>query len=437
MDSKKTGRRRFLQGSAAVVGMALGGLKAAKGQQPSHQDTLNPADVRPLGERSPYEKPYRVGSPTQGLTPLQDSYGIITPSDLHFYVNHEYGVIPVIDPKKFRLAIHGMVKRSVILTLDEIKLLPSVTRVYFIECNGNASLTRRSGAKTLQDSHGRTSCAEWTGVPLSLFLKEVGVQAEGSWVLAVSQDTANHAISIPMEKCMDDVLVAYAQNGEPMRLEQGYPLRLVVPGWGGRIHVKWLNQLKVVDQPYLTTQDRASHLEHTPAGEGVFFALSEESRKHRYEMVTKSVITFPSGGQRLPGKGLYQITGLAWSGAGKVRRVEVSTDDGKTWKDAELQEPVLSKAHTRFRMPWKWNGEATVLQSRSTDEFGDVQPSMQEVEKNWIADRSEACADLIGEEDCGRVPRRSNRALIQRWRVAADGSVHNLFEPPPEILEIG
>ena len=297
----------------------IGGLKAAKGQEPSHQDTLNPAGVRPLGERSPYEKPYRVGSPTQGLTPLQDSYGIITPSDLHFYVNHEYGVIPVIDPKKYRLVIHGMVKRSVILTLDEIKLLPSVTRVYFIECNGNASLTRRRGAKTLQQSHGRTSCAEWTGVPLSLFLKEVGVQAEGTWVLAVSQDTANHAISIPMEKCMDDVLVAYAQNGEPMRLEQGYPLRLVVPGWGGRIHVKWLNQLKVVDQPYLTTQDRASHLEHTPAGEGVFFALSEQSRKYRYEMVTKSVITFPSGGHRLPGKGLYEITGLAWSGAGKVR----------------------------------------------------------------------------------------------------------------------
>ena len=419
MDSKETGRRRFLQGSAAVVGMAIGGLKAAKGQEPSHQDTLNPAGVRRLGERSPYEKPYRVGSPTQGLTPLQDSYGIITPSDLHFYVNHEYGVIPVIDPKKYRLVIHGMVKRSVILTLDEIKLLPSVTRVYFIECNGNASLTRRRGAKTLQQSHGRTSCAEWTGVPLSLFLKEVGVQAEGTWVLAVSQDTANHAISIPMEKCMDDVLVAYAQNGEPMRLEQGYPLRLVVPGWGGRIHVKWLNQLKVVDQPYLTTQDRASHMEHTPAGEGVFFALSEQSRKYRYEMVTKSVITFPSGGHRLPGKGLYEITGLAWSGAGKVRGVEVSTDDGKTWKDAELQEPVLSKAHTRFRMPWKWNGEATVLQSRSTDEFGDVQPSMQEVEKNWIADRSEACADVIGEEDCGRVPRRANRALIQRWRVAA------------------
>ncbi len=140
MDPKKTGRRRFLQGSAAVVGMAIGGLKVAKGQEPSHQNTLNPADVRRLGERSPYENPYRVGTATAGLTPLQDSYGIITPSDLHFYVNHEYGVIPVIDPKKYRLVIHGMVKHSVILTLDEIKLLPSVSRVYFLECNGNASL---------------------------------------------------------------------------------------------------------------------------------------------------------------------------------------------------------------------------------------------------------------------------------------------------------
>ncbi len=437
MNSKKTGRRRFLQGSAAVVGMAIGGLKAAKAQEPSHQNTLNPTDVRPLGERSPYEKTYRLGSPSVGLTPLQDSHGIITPSDLHFYVNHEFGVIPLIDPDKHRLVIHGMVERSVILTLDEIKLLPSVSRVYFIECNGNANVARRKNAKTLQDSHGRTSCTEWTGVPLSLLLKEVGVKTEGSWVLAVSQNTANHAISIPMEKCREDVLVAYAQNGEPLRLEQGYPLRLVVPGWGGRIHVKWLTQIKVVDQPYMTTQDRASHLRHTPAGEGVFFALSEQSRKYRYEMFTKSVITFPSGGHRLPGKGLYEITGLTWSGAGKVRRVEVSTDDGKTWKDAELQEPVLSKAHTRFRMAWKWNGEATVLLSRSTDEFGDVQPSMQEVEKNWVADQSAACTDVIGVEDCSRTPRRANRALIQRWRVARDGTVHYLFEPTPAILAVG
>lgn len=437
MEPKETGRRRFLQGGAAVVGMAMAGLKAAEAQVPSHQDTLNPADVRRLGERSPYENPYRVGSPTEGLTPLQDSHGIITPSDLHFYVNHEYGVIPVIDPKKYRLAIHGMVERSVILTLEEIKLLPSVSRVYFLECNGNASLTRRKAAKTLQQSHGRTSCAEWTGVPLSLFMKEVGVKTGGSWALAVSQDTANHAISIPMEKCMEDVLVAYAQNGEPLRLEQGYPLRLVVPGWGGRIHVKWLKQIKVVDQPYMTTQDRASDMRHSPAGEGVFFALSEQSRKYRYEMVTKSVITFPSGGHRLPRKGLYEITGLAWSGAGKVRRVEVSTDDGKTWKDAELQEPVLSKAHTRFRMAWNWDGGATVLQSRSTDEFGDMQPSMEEVEKNWIADQSAACTDAIGVEDCNRTPRRANRALIQRWRIARDGTVHNLFEPTAAILEIG
>ena len=431
MNSKKTGRRRFLQGSAAMVGMAVAGVKAAKGQEPSHQNTLNPADVRRLGERSPYEKSYRVGTATAGLTPLQNSYGIITPSDLHFYVNHEYGVIPVIDPKKYRLAIHGMVERPVMLTLEEIKLLPSVSRVYFIECGGNGNLARTKNAKTVQETHGRSGCTEWTGVPLSLFLKEVGVKTEASWVIAVSEDTANHAISIPMGKCMDDVLVVYGQNGEALRLEQGYPLRLVVPGWTGRIAVKWLNQIKVVNQPYLTTQ------EDFPPGEGLAFGMTEEGRRRKYETYAKSVITFPSGGQRLPRKGHYEITGLAWSGAGKVSRVEVSTDDGKTWRYAELQEPVLPKAYTRFRMAWEWDGRETVLQSRATDEIGNVQPSMEEMEKNWFADRSAACADMTGADDCSRMPQRANRALIQRWGIASDGSVHNLFDPTPGILEIG
>ncbi len=433
----ESGRRNFLKGSsAAMVGMAVGGLTTAEAQEPAPQNPRHPAGVRPLGERSPYEKPYRIGDIGQRLTPLQDSYGIITPSDLHFYVSHEYGVLPVIDPKAYRLMLHGMVDRPTILTLEEIKRLPSISRTYFIECNGNASITRRTNAKTLQQSHGRTSCAEWTGVPLSLFLKEAGVQTDGKWVLAVSYDTANHAISIPMAKCMDDVLVAYAQNGEPMRLEQGYPLRLVVPGWGGRIHVKWLKQIKVVDRPYMTTQDRASFLGHSPAGEGVFFALSERGRNYRYEMMTKSVITYPSGGHQLSGKGLYEISGLAWSGAGRVRKVEVSTDNGKSWREAELQEPVLPKAHTRFRIAWNWDGEETVLLSRSTDEIGDVQPSLEEAEKNWVADTSAACTEAIGQEDCSRMPRRANRALIQSWRVARNGTVHNLFDPPADILEV-
>ncbi len=438
MNSKQTDRRRFLQGGAAMVGLAAGGLTPARAQEILPQGPIVPAGVRRLGELSPYEKSYRVGTAASALTPLQDSHGIITPSALHFYVNHEYGVIPVIDPKKYRLLIHGLVERPVVLTLDEIRRLPSISRIYFIECNGNGNLGRRQGKeKTAQDTHGRTSCSEWTGIPLSLLLKEVGVKKAGSWVVAVSQDTANHAISIPMEKAMDDILVAFGQNGETLRLENGYPVRLVVPGWGGRIHVKWLNQLKVVDQPYLTTQDRASFLRHSPAGEGVIFTLAEQGRKYRYELFTRSIITFPSGGHKLPGRGLYEITGLAWSGAGKVRRVEVSTDGGRTWKDSELQKPILSKAHTRFRFLWNWNGEETVLQSRTTDEFGDVQPSVHEAEKNWTSDMSEACANAVGVEDCSRVPRRANRALIQPWRVARDGTVDNAFQATPEILRVG
>lgn len=437
MAAKPSDRREFLKGGAALVGMAAAaGIRPAQGQDHDHGDPILPAGVRKSGELSPFEKSYRMGSPGEGLTPLQDSHGMITPSALHFYVNHEYGAIPVIDPEKYRLLIHGMVDRPVILTLDELKRLPSVSRIYFLECNGNGNLERVKNAKTVQQSHGRTSCAEWTGVLLSVLLKEVGARPGAGWLLAGSEDTANHAISIPMEKAMDDILVAYGQNGESLRLENGYPARLVVPGWGGRIHVKWLKQLKVVDQPYMTTQDRASHMEQSPVGEGAMLALSEMGRRYQYEIYPKSVITYPSGMHQLDGPGLYEISGLAWSGAGKVRRVEVSTNGGKTWNDAQLQDPVLSKAHTRFRFAWNWKGEEAVLQSRSTDELGDVQPSVLEHEKNWDVDTSAACVSVLGEA-CKRTPRRANRALIQSWRVAQDGVVHNAFVATPEILKIG
>jgi sulfane dehydrogenase subunit SoxC len=411
-----------------MVGMAVAGVEPAKSQGPSPQTPILPADVRQLGERSPFEKPYRIGSATDGLTPLQDIYGIITPSDLHFYVNHEYGAIPVIDPKKFRLLVHGMVERPVMLTLDEIKLLPSVSRVHFIECGGNGNLERTKAAKTVQETHGRSSCTEWTGVPLSLLLKEVGVKKEARWAIALSEDTANHAISLPIAKAMEDALVVYGQNGDALRLEQGYPMRLIIPGWTGRIHVKWLSALKLVDQPYLTTQE-----DFLP-GEGLPFEMTELGRRRKYETYSKSVITFPSGGQKLPRRGRYEISGLAWSGAGKIAKVEVSTDDGKTWKNAELQDPILPRAFTRFRLPWEWDGRAAVLQSRATDEIGNVQPSMQEMEKNWFANPE--CVD-VNATQCSRIPQRANRSLIQRWVVASDGSVQNGFEPTKGIMEIG
>jgi sulfane dehydrogenase subunit SoxC len=416
--------------------MAAGGVGAARSQD-FHEHAVVPATgVRPLGIHSPFEKSVRVGSATEGLTPHQDLHGIITPSELHFYVNHEYGYMPSMDPKDYRLLIHGMVDRPLIFNLEELKRLPSVSRIYFIECNGNSNPGRVMNGKTAQDGHGRTSCAEWTGVELSLLLREAGVQQEATWILAASADTAGHAASLPMAKAMDDILIAYAQNGEPLRLENGYPVRMVVPGWGGRIHVKWLNRVKVIDQPYMTTQDRASHMAHGAAGEGAYMAFSEKGRNWQFEIYAKSIITYPSGGHRLPGPGFYEISGLAWSGGGVVRRVEVSTDGGKAWNDAKLQEPVLPKAHTRFRFPWNWNGQEAVLQSRCTDERGEVQPSVFDIDKMWGVDQGQSCVSELG-ADCNKVPRRANRAYIMSWRVAPDGNVHNAFKLSPEAAAIG
>jgi sulfane dehydrogenase subunit SoxC len=381
----------------------------------------------------------RTGTPTNLFTPLQDLDGIITPSNLHFHMSHEQGLIMDIDPREHRLIVHGMVDRPLILTMDELKRLPRISRVYFLECNSNGTPRRVKVANTVQETHGLTSCSEWTGVPLSLLLKEAGVQKDANWLVATSADASNHESSVPMAKAMRDGLLAYMQNGEALRIDQGYPLRLILPGYGGRINVKYLSRIKVVDEPYMNPQDRTSHQEHTPAGEGSFLIASDLAREWTYALYAKSVITFPSGGQRLPGPGFYEISGLAWSGGGAVRRVEVSTDDGKTWKDAHLQEPVLRYAHTRFRFPWNWDGQEAVLQSRCTDENGDVQASVTELTKNWGSDTSEACTSVMG-EDCNRIPRRANRAYIQSWHVARGGSVHNATAsviPDDEVIEGG
>ena len=440
MNAKERGRRRFLKKSgAALVGLAVGGgLQRASGQQTATPGVIRATGLRPRGELSRFEKSARTGNAVLGFAPLQDLHGIITPSELHFYQNHERGFLPDIDPQQYRLMIHGMVDRPLILTLAELKRLPSVSGIYFIECNANGSPSRVKPGKTVQDTHGLVSCAEWTGVPLSLLLQEAGVHRGANWLVAASADTSNHASSVAMEKAMDDAVVAYAMNGEPLLIEHGYPVRLILPGYGGRINVKWLNRIKVVDQPYMITQDRTSYMEHTPAGEGAFLLAGEKARHWHFAIYAKSVITFPSGGQQLSGRGFYEISGLAWSGGGAIRRVEVSADGGKTWKDAQLQEPVLRHAFTRFRFPWNWNGEEAVLQSRCTDENGDVQASVTELNKNWGADPSAACTSVMG-EDCNRIPRRANRAYIHSWRVARDGSVHNESSdiPEDEVIEGG
>jgi len=439
MNSKQSGRRKFLKGSAAMIGMAaVGGMRPASGQAPAPPGVLPQNALRPVGEISRFEKLVRVGNTQNAYTPLQHLHGIITPSHLHFYMNHERGNLMDIDPAQHRLTIFGMVDRPLVLTMEELKRLPSISRIYFLECNANGGQARVKAAKTVQEAHGLTSCSEWTGVPLSLLLREAGVQSGARWLVCGSADTSNHASAVPMQKAMNDGMVAYGQNGEALRLEQGYPLRLILPGYGGRINVKWLSRIKAVDQAYMTTQDRTSFMRHTPAGEGAFLLASGKAIEWHFALYAKSLLTFPTGGHQLPGPGSYEITGLAWSGGGAVRRVEVSTDGGRSWNDAQLQEPILRFAYTRFRHPWRWNGEETVLQSRCTDETGTVQPAVTELAKNWGADPSAACTDVMG-DDCNKIPRRANRAYIMSWRVARDGTVANATTdlPSDEVIEGG
>ncbi|MEO7649830.1 MAG: sulfite dehydrogenase [Bryobacteraceae bacterium] len=402
-EPKRSSRRRVLQFGAALTGA----LTACKKQDAPVEDTgpnrLGKA-VSGYGERSPFVQTQRKSRTTKtpeaasSQTPLQDSYGIITPSSLHFERHH--AGVPQIKPETHQLLIHGMVDRPLIFTLDDLKRLPSVSRVYFVECSGNTG--SEWGPKTAPDaqrSHGLASCSEWTGVPLSLLLAEAGLKGGASWLIAEGADACKMSRSIPIKKAMDDILVAYGQNGEPVRPEQGFPLRLIVPGWEGNINVKWLHRIKAVDQPVMARDETSHYTDLMPDG---------TARQFTFVMEGKSLITFPSGGHKLKGAGAYEVTGLAWTGHGKITRVEISADDGKTWTDAQLQEPRHSMAFTRFRLPWKWDGGEVVLQSRCTDESGYVQP---------------AKGALL--EARGMNSQYHNNA-IKSWKVIADGSVQNV-----------
>jgi sulfane dehydrogenase subunit SoxC len=424
MNPKQSGRRRFLKNGAALAGLAVGA--SASALPVTAEPALEHVDeLHQYGARSHFVESVRVGSinnPERRLpneprdfglkTPLQDSAGIITPSSLHYIVSHGYEP-PDINPREHRLLIHGMVDRPLILSLEDIMRMPSVSRFHYIECHGNSTTgglggpVRISPDATVQDTHGSTSCSQWTGVPLATILKEAGVQKSATWIIAEGADENKHSKSIPIQKAMDDALVAYAQNGEPVRPEQGYPLRLVIPGWQGINNVKWLRRIDLVDEPYMGMMEISRYPRLMPDG---------KSRWFEFEMGPKSVITRPSGGQRLAVRGFYEITGLAWSGGGAIRRVEVSTDGGKTWKDAQIHEPVASKSHTRFSIAWNWNGEETVLQSRCTDDKGVVQPSLAEVAKNWGTDIDFFRKSTLIVSDLN---------AIQPWKVNSDGSIKN------------
>ncbi len=418
MNPKERDRRRFLKDGAMLAGLAVGTVRSAHAIESDKTET-RPRDLHAYGERSRFETAVRTASEAkpysfyvkQLLTPLHDSIGIITPSSLHYFNSHGYDP-PDVDPRQHRLMIHGFVDRPLIFALEELKRLPSVSRTHFVECAGNSSpshLRQKTSEPTIQPMHGWTSCSEWTGVPLSLLLNEAGLQPRGTWIVAEGAEEGKHTKSIPIAKAMDDVIVAYGQNGEAVRPEQGYPLRLVVPGWEGINSVKWLRRIKVVDEPYMAKMESTGYPALRPIlqGKALWF---------NFEMGPKSVITFPSDAHRLPGRGFYEISGLAWSGRGTIRRVEVSTDGGRTWTDTELQAPALRIAHTRFRLPWSWNGEEVVLQSRCTDDRNEVQPTLADLGKIWgvTPDYFQTTTNIVNHFN-----------PIQPWKVNRDGSVQN------------
>jgi sulfane dehydrogenase subunit SoxC len=325
-----------------------------------------------LGQRSAFERPRRIplGNGHSSLAPLQDLYGIVTPADLHFERHH--AGVPVIDPLRYKLLIHGMVERPQLFDLDALKRFPAVSRLHFLECSGNGTPSYRDIRPNLSPQliDGLTSTSEWSGVPLAVLFREVGVKPGAKWFLAEGEDAAVMTRSIPIDKAWDDALIAYGQNGEALRPEQGYPARLLLPGWEGNANVKWIRRIELADRPFMTREETSKYSD--PLGDGT-------ARMFSFVMDAKSIITFPAYPVILHDRGWWEISGIAWSGRGRITRVEVSTDGGKQWEPAELQQPVLPKCHTRFRSLWKWDGRETTLLSRAVDETGYVQPTLEQL----------------------------------------------------------
>jgi sulfane dehydrogenase subunit SoxC len=403
----------FLTGGGALLGAgSLGLLTPAFAQSPPAvpEWTKTPgAGISGYGSRSAYEDGVRrtlimqPGTTGSGAsrTPLERLDGMITPAALHFERHHNG--IPDINPDEHRLLIHGMVERPLTFSMDALSRYPMVSRIQFIECSGNsrANLAAEPVSGSCGDLHGLISCSEWTGVPLSILLDEAGVKQGANWVLAEGADSAVMSRSVPMAKAMDDALIALYQNGARLQPGNGYPVRLFLPGYEGNISVKWLRRLKVTAAPVMTRDETSKYTDTRPDGSSLMFT---------FPMDVKSVITAPSPGRSMQGAGLHEISGIAWSGSGKIARVEVSADDGQTWGEAALSEPVLSMAVTRFRMAWRWDGGPANIMSRAIDETGAVQPGRDQFMS-----------------ETGGLKYSYHYNGIQTWHVAADNEVTNVF----------
>lgn len=383
------GRRQFLTSGAALAGAAIAG--GAIGSKRANAEMLQiPASSKEMGrplEAASYGMPSKHEANVLrrrsdvlvnkqnfsdwSMTPLQDQFGITTPNGL-FFERHHNG-IPDIDPDEHLLVIHGMVKQPLKFSMNDLMRYPSTSKFYFLECSGNGLTDwTKAASTTVQQSHGLLSCAQWTGVPLSWLLDEAGLAEGAKWVLLEGGDGSGHLRSIPIEKALGDVMLAYGQNGERLRPESGYPLRAIVPGWEGNVNVKWLRRIKVGDKPWQIRGETARYSDPMPGGKW---------RQFSFVMECKSVITRPSGGMKMHGPGLYEIEGFAWSGNGTIKTVDITFDGGKNWVEAQLEEPVLDRCLTRFRYRWNWDGAPAKIASRAVDSTGYVQPTVEDIAK--------------------------------------------------------
>ena len=416
-DPRKVSRRRLLAEAAGLGGAAVASAAdRAFAGNPKNLPPNVPPWTRSLGD-GVATRPY--GSPSKfeqhvirrdvswltasressvSFTPLHELDGIITPSGLAFERHH--GGIAEIDPEDYRLILHGLVDKPLMLTLADLKRYPRVSRIYFLECAANSGMEWRGPQLNgCQYTHGMVHCVEYTGVPLKLLLDEAGLRANAAWLLAEGADSAAMSRSIPLAKALDDCLVAYRMNGEMLRPEQGYPVRLVVPGWEGNMWVKWLRRIKVGDAPWYAREETSKYTDLLADG---------TARKFTFVMDAKSVITSPSPQAPVRNQGFTVISGLAWSGRGRIKRVDVSFAGGRNWREAKIDGLAFDKACVRFYADVDWNGEELLLQSRAIDETGYVQPAKAELRK------------VRG------VNSIYHNNGIQTWRVLKTGEVENV-----------
>ncbi len=335
------------------------------------------------------------------MCPIQDMEGIITPNGLFF--SRAHGGVAHINPNEHRLMIHGLVEKTLVLTMDQLKRYPSVSRIHFIECPANGGPEWRGPQfNSIQFAKGMMSCAQWTGVYVKDLIKDLGLKPNARWMLAEGADNSHMGRTIPIDKVLDDAMVVWAQNGEALRPEQGYPIRLLVPGWEGNLCVKWLCRLEFASEPWYAKEETAKYTALKPTGKAI---------QHFYANEVNSVITSPCPEKPwtdLKKGDIVEIEGLAWSGMGTIEGVDISFDGGKNWVEASLKGLVLPKAWTRFSYIYKYEGKPLLLSSRARDDAGHIQPTVKQ-------ERA-----VMGVESV------YHRNGVHTWQVSAKGEVTNV-----------